>query len=430
MRRLAALLGLAAALTVAAPAHAGRWTDPQVLGPPDIAFGPEVDMNARGDAIVAWTTEERTWVALALRGRDFSTPVALTGAPGHGGSVRVSIDERRNAAVGWTYDDRTFVAEPELREDDCCVRLAAAVKPAGRSTFGRARTVSRANTQVIDAQVAAGPGGGGFLWTTSDIGFPEIVVAAFGGAGGLVRGSHTLGRAGDDYYEGVSLVMRRDGSASIVAGVSAGVIRERVRRRSGAFGRWRTIVRDDGLRFAARWADAAGREFMTGTYDHRGYRWSTRAPGGRFSRFRSFPRRGGGAIDVAPDGRVLSVSTVGGFNSRPSVYASARRPGRSFSTPRRVAGAVGDRHDFVNTTAALGNRGRGMAVWDVSPDELGPLKVFARPVRGGVPTGSTRQLQLNPGDPAYSPSAAASASGLTTVVWVEKGRIVAARYVP
>jgi hypothetical protein len=274
--------------------------------------------------------------------------------------------------------------------------------------------------------LAGGPGGGGFLWTTGDdpgFGSGDDLLTAFGTSGRRVGKGRVIGRAGlNDFYNGVSIVSRRDGSALLAAGLDRGRLIERTRSRGGRFGRPRVIARTRFFEFVRRWVDARGREFAHWNLSDIDY-WSTRAPGGTFRTFREFRRRTLGAIDTAPDGSILSVHSAGS-----SVYASARRPGGSFSSPRRIA--VHGRNDFTNTTSAVGNRGRGMAVWEVSRDELGPGRVFARRMRRGVPVGRARQLQLNPGDPANSPSAAASASGNTIVAWVELGRPVFARYIP
>ena len=421
MRRASVLAALV--LLAAAPAaDAGRWTAAQALDSPAPVFGPAIDVNARGDAVLAWTTNDGVQAAFARRGGGFSAPAPVTGVPHGGGLIKVDIDERGNAAVGWDYGDGSFIAEPELREDSCCTRLAGAVRPAGRASFGPARTLSRAGVDAPEWDVAAGPGGGGFLWAHGDSGLGHDLAAAFGTPGGTVGGRSTVLRAGE-YFEELSLLIRRGGSASLAVKHGDGLLLERVRSRGGRYGPRRTIARRGaGESFAGRWADARDREFAVWGFSDSV--WSTRSPGGAFRTFRRFPARTLGGLDVALDGGVTSVAESG---ERPSVFASFRAPGaRGFSTPRRLA--THGRFASVGPRAAAANRGRGMAVWGVTPEE-GASRVYARRLLRGAPVGAARRMQVGGGQ-ALSPVTAASASGRTYVVWVEDGRVATARYIP
>jgi hypothetical protein len=415
-------LALAAcALLVLAPvAHAGRWTDAQTIASPDAAFAPAIAVNSRGDAVLAWSGSRTVWVALARRGGGFGKPQALPGSPSS--DLEVDIDHHGNAIVGWTYNDGTVLEEPELREEGCCVRLAGAVKPASRSSFGPVRTMSRAGEQIASWDLAAGPNGGAYLWTLGDVDIGDDLTMAVGSTGGTVGKGRKVLDAGRRYFESVSLLFRRGGSASLAVSRDDGVVIERVRTPGGRFGPGRTLARGRGSNgLLARWLYGADREFATfGFFSPN--QWTRRAPGATLQTFRNFSGRTSGEVDVAPDGGVLTLAETG---DAPRVWASYLSPGGTrLSTPRRIA-----KHSqwaSVETVPVAANGGRGMAVWHASPEEGGG-HVFAQRLLRGVPAGPTRRMD---GGSAHSPAAGASASGRTYVVWVEGGRIVSSRYVP
>jgi hypothetical protein len=407
-------------LALAPTAHAGRWTESRTVESPDPPFGPTIAVNSRGDAVLAWSGPATVWVALAHRGGEFARPQALPASPGS--DLEVDIDDRGNAIVGWTYSDGTVPEEPELREEGCCIRLAGAVKPAGRSAFGPVRTMSPGGQDIALWDLAAGPDGGGFLWS---LGIPEIgddLHTAFGTSRGAVGKDRRIMQAGRGYFESASILIRRGGTASLAVSRDDGALFERVRTRGGRFGATRTIARlrgSDSLR--GRWLFGADREFAAiGYFDPE--RWSRRAPGGTFRTIRDVSSRGADGMDVAPDGSALALAETG---EAPSLWATGLGPsGTRFSTPKRIA--KHSRWASLDIVPVAANRGRGMAVWQASP-ETGAGRVYARRLLRGVPVGATRRMG---GSSAHSPTAGASASGRTYVVWAEGGRITYARYVP
>jgi hypothetical protein len=422
MRILGAALTASVLLAFASPAQAGRWTESRTVASPGPSFGPDLAVNSRGDAVLGWSTRDSVWVAFAKRGSGFGKPRQLTGVPKPGG-VRVDLDDRGNAAIGWMYDDETYVEEPELREDGCCDRLAGAVKPAGRSLFGPARTLSKAGIHLVNWDLAAAPDGGGFLWTEGDPYEGSDFKAAFGNARGTVGGSRKVLPAGD--FAGVSILRRRDGSTTLAVSRGDGLLFERVRTPAGRFGPRRTIARrrrDDSV--TRRWSYGRDQEFavfdsLTTTT------WSTRSRGGSFRTFRKLPGDVSAAGDVALDGSALSLTEVG---EPPSLVAAYLAPGAPRFVAARQRIARHSRYSLISPVAAAANRGRGMAVWEVAPEE-GPSRVFARRLHRGAPVGATRRLSID-GGPAHSPAAAATPSGRTYVAWVETGRIAVARYIP
>lgn len=420
MRIWGAAVAACVLLALAPAAQAGRWTDARTVDSPDPAFGPAIAVNARGDAVLAWSGSGTVWVALARRGGEFAQPQALPGTPGS--DLQVDIDDRGNAIVGWTYHDGTVPEEPELREEGCCVRLTGAVKPASRSSFGPPRTISRAGEQVALWDLAAGPNGGGFLWSLGIVEIGDDLTAAFGTSRGTVGKGRRILDAGRGYFEFASILFRRGGSASLAVSRDDGVVIERVRTPAGRFGPRRTLARKLGTNsLRGRWLFGADREFATfGFFTPSA--WSRRAPGQTFQTVRNLSSRSAGPIDVAPDGGALALAEIGGA---PSLWSSYLAPGATrLSTPRRLA--KHSRWASLAIVPVAANRGRGMAVWRVSP-ETGAGRVFARRLRRGVPVGAARRMG---GAGAHSPVAGASASGRTYVAWIEAGRVATARYIP
>jgi hypothetical protein len=274
----------------------------------------------------------------------------------------------------------------------------------------------------VNWDLAAAPGGGGFLWTEGDPYEGSDFKVAFGKAGGTVGGSRKVLPAGD--FAGVSILARRDGSTTLAVSRGDGLLLERVRTPAGRFGPRRTIARrrrDDSVR--GRWSYGRDQEFAI--FDSLTTRtWSTRARGGTFRTSRGLPRASD-ALDVAPDGSVLSLAEAG---EPPSLVAAFRAPGAAGFVAARRRVARHSRYSLISPVAAAANRGRGMAVWEVDPEE-GRSRVYARRLQRGAPVGAARRLSVD-GGPAFSPAAAATPSGRTYVAWVETGRIAVARYIP
>ena len=422
MRRIAPVLVVAALLTHVPPAGAARWSEPHAIETEVPSFGPAADLNARGDALIAWTGGDRVWASFAPRGRGFSKPVAIEGAPG-GSELKVALDDRGNATVGWLHFDRSVVGDPEERfpAEDCCQRFAGAVRPAGRRAFGKARILSRGGSDVGSFDLDAGHSGGGFLWSDS-----RGLTAAFGTARGEVEPSRQVGPRGVL----ASLLIRRDGTASLVAGFGDGALVERVRGREGTVGPARTIARAGSDAFLTdRWADRGGNEFAEWSSEEAAL-WSTRPRGGSYASPRrmrapkTYPPSYPQAIAMAPDGGVVTI-----WDDNTSVLSSFRKPGGVFGGLARVASVNGG---TAFPEVSLGDGGRGMAAWSVSYyPEPGTDSVFARRLRGGKPEGSLKRLRLSPGSaaPAHGASVATSASGDALVAWWESpGRIAYARF--
>lgn len=430
MKALAALVALLPLLALPASAAAGRWSKPSTFRDGGQPQSPSVDVNARGDAVVAWTEQRRVVVATARAGRGFRKPVVVSG-PFPGDFVIARIDDRGNVAVGWTYGDGTVVEdENEIRgAEACCERVAAALRPAGRSSFGPPRTLSSPGEDSTQFDVAAGPRGGGVIWTNGfDLG--DNLYASFGASDGSLGKPRRILESGREYFEEVSLLIRRNGTASLAVKRGDGAVFERTRSRGGRYGRARVIARPGSANTVLfREADASDRELAIWSgYFPTVTEWSVRSPGGYFGARRGLPERLLGSFALAPDGGAL---VVGGGGRRTSVYAATKTRRSGFSRGRRLAKHASDRS--LSVRAAIGNRGRGMAAWEVTADTSTASWVFARPLRAGAaPAGGTRRLALSTrGVPnERSPVIASSGSGRTLAVWIEGGRLALARYTP
>ena len=431
MTRLAAVVGVAAALVVAASAHAG-WTEPQEIAGASGANAPAVDMNSRGDAAVVWAAGDSVFVAESTRGEQFGAPVRLASGMLAPNRVQVDVDDAGNVAIGWIYNDGSFDCTPcDSLSEHCCDRLAGVAKPAGAAAFRRPRTLSRKKEQTAYFDVAAGRGGGGFIWATPDTFVPDEVSAAFSRPDGELRSTFPIARMGRDHYiNEVSLLIRPDGVASLAFEDDVPRLRERTRSAGGRLSSVRTIAHEEDLDFVARAADARGHEVGVWEHDFR-TGWAVRRRGGRYGRARIVPGAGSSAFALAPDGGALLA--WGGTRSL-SVVAAARPPLRAFGKPRRLATSATDEQQSL--AVAIGNGRRGMVAWAWSEAEATTGRVFARPWVGGGPTGTARELalpggggpQTNQFPSKESPAVAADARGDAIVVWDQDGRIGFARY--
>jgi hypothetical protein len=433
MRRLAVLVGVAATLAAAASAHAAGWTEPQEIVGAGGANAPAVDMNSRGDAAVVWATADSVFVAESRRGKAFGAPVQLASGIRSANRAQVDVDDAGNVAIGWIYDDGSFDCTPcDSISENCCDRLAGVVKPAGAAMFGRPRTLSRKKAQTAYFDVAAGKGGGGFIWATPDTFVPNELSAAFSRPDGELRSTSTIARL-SGYINQVSLLIRRDGTASLAFEDDRVRLRERTRSAGGRLSAARTIAAGGDLDFVTRAADARGNEVGVWEHDVR-TGWAVRRRGGRYGRPRTVPGAASTAFALAPDGGAL---LAWGDAKPQSVLAAARSPQRSFGKGRRLATSP-DKQQWQSLAVAIGNGRRGMAAWQWSGDEATTGQVVARPWAGAGPSGPVRELalpggggpQTNQFPSRESPAVAADAQGNAIVVWDQDGRIGFARFLP
>jgi hypothetical protein len=132
----------------------GRRIRTQTLQSPDrLDRGPFLAVNARGDAVVAWTArvrrDQRVFAALARRGGRFGSVAALSRSRPVGGPT-VAIGPRGDAVVAWPHQ-RTSVH--------------AAIAPAGRAFGGRQRVGPTRNGNAISVAVGV-EGAAAIAWTS------------------------------------------------------------------------------------------------------------------------------------------------------------------------------------------------------------------------------------------------------------------------
>lgn len=396
--------------------------------------GSALDVNSRGDAVVAWFKGTTVYASFARRGGAFGRPIRVgrrESAEWYG--LTVDLDERGNAVLAWIYDDGAFPADEDLRGDyGCCDRLVAAVKPARRGRFGAVRKLSAAGLDVADYEVAAGGGGGGVFWNES-----LRVKASFAGRSGALSKAHVVAEAPDrrelayDFRE-ASIAFLPSGAASMLYADEDDRIREVLRSPRGRYGSPRTVGNETRFfQFMRREVDARGNEVVAWTRDPTGsatVRAARRRRGGKLGAARNVSREGSEffALAVAPNGRSL-IAWLGDKISPYRIGAASAAPGAGFGPARRVATS---NEEIGPGLPAIGANGNGMVVWRT---ERARTEVFARPWRGAGPVGSVKRLELKVRGRRYgpyAPKARTDGSGRTWVVWDDYRRIGYARYRP
>jgi len=87
---------------------------------------PQVAVNARGDALIAWDAGTDIQAVLAPLGQPWGSPVVLSRARGLRGSTsypQVTLDARGNAQVAWVFDDTQFYGKSSVRRDVYATRF-------------------------------------------------------------------------------------------------------------------------------------------------------------------------------------------------------------------------------------------------------------------------------------------------------------------
>jgi hypothetical protein len=172
----ATLLAGAVASPAVATASSG-WSRPlRLAGHPQSGAQPtaRIVTNARGDVALAWADRAGIRVAVKRAGKRFQGPALIPG------SRSAQFDEERTFLVGisgagdvvvaWSFNDHTRRAgPPQTGEGDCCLRIRAAIKRAGRP-FGGVRTLSHAGSSAYAPDLAVSRGGAAMVvWTQDDL---------------------------------------------------------------------------------------------------------------------------------------------------------------------------------------------------------------------------------------------------------------------
>ncbi len=195
MRRGAAVFGVALALGLAAasPAAANLWTvAANVSEEGQSAYGPQVAVDAAGDAISVWArsngSNDVVQAAGKPDGKPWVNPTTLSETGQEASEPQVAVDAAGDATVVWRrFDGSNYVVQ-------------AAAKPAGEA-WGKPVTVSEAGQDAHTPEVAVDPTGEAIAVWTSANGSNEVVQAALKPAGEAWANPATLSGADQEASE-------------------------------------------------------------------------------------------------------------------------------------------------------------------------------------------------------------------------------------
>ena len=236
-------LPVAAALSVLALAgtagSAPSWRAPVRLSPSDRSLGPELALNAAGDATVVWDHEQGadcptspaslscihiTEAVSRARGSGAWTAPVEVGRPGIGAAPRVALDPNGAAALVWVHD---------IGQDRV---LQATIRPAGAASWPNANDLSGTPLQITNHAVALDAAGNAVaVWSQRDSATFYVVGDLRPAAGGVWRAPVALSGIGAQVSAGPALALVPSGEA-LVAWIDSGSVR--LARGNAATGVW------------------------------------------------------------------------------------------------------------------------------------------------------------------------------------------------
>lgn len=110
----------------------GRWRARSLLGRARNVLRPEVAMDARGDAIVAWSQEGHEWTRARPAGRRWLAARMVTNSQGSPASL--AVDARGDALLAWSA--RGGIAAATKRSMDAKWRMSMVASGPGEPTAG------------------------------------------------------------------------------------------------------------------------------------------------------------------------------------------------------------------------------------------------------------------------------------------------------
>jgi PKD domain len=238
-RRMGVPALLAALVLVQAAGTAPVWHAPVRLSPADRALGPELGVNAPGDAVVVWDHEQGAdcptqpaslscihIVEAASRARGAGTwqaPVEVA-RPGIGAAPKVALDSNGAAAVIWIHD---------IGEDRV---LQATIRPAGAPTWPNANDLSGSPLEIRNHDVGLDAGGNAVaVWAQRDVDRFYVVGDLRPAAGGVWFAPVALSSLSSNATSGPSLALVPSGEV-LVAWIDSGAVR--VARGEATTGVW------------------------------------------------------------------------------------------------------------------------------------------------------------------------------------------------
>jgi hypothetical protein len=416
MRKSACVFAFLFALACCASAQA-RWTTPRVLARGDFS-DLHVAGNGRDEVAIVWRDDlpDGSNVLLFARefegGRVFEPPAYLAGTE-DARDVRVAVDENRQVVIAWDWFDNTRPPQPGIPAGtECCLQVRAMTTdqvgetPVARLTSGAGGQL--AGLAVSRAGLAVAWRAGGALW--AKVG-PRVGKL---GAAQKISGQ-ALG----------TVAMRLHGAATSFAYTAPGPsLVERERAADGRLSAERPLLRAplvEHLDFSNSQLGFTGDGSVVGSFGSGNSRHGARLnalvapPAGRaridaiyrsprqfFDRPAFATSSSGAALVAASNGRLV---------------AAYRPPGGRFGRAR-----VLDPHPVLHgpgPVAAVGPDGRGIVAWygghgfEVSTSTADGR--FTRPV--GIAAPKTPEQM----------AAVVDHRGRAVIVWLEQGRLLAAR---
>ncbi len=194
-RRGAAVLGVALALglATASPAAASVWTAAaNVSEEGQSAYGPQVAVDAAGEATVVWTryngSNDVVQAAVKPAGEPWGQPATLSKAGQEASEPQVAVDAAGDATVVWRrFNGSNYIVQ-------------AAVRPAG-APWGNSATLSEAGQNASDPHIAVDTAGDAIAVWTRYNGSNGVVQAAVKPAGEPWGTTTTVSEAGQEASE-------------------------------------------------------------------------------------------------------------------------------------------------------------------------------------------------------------------------------------
>jgi hypothetical protein len=339
--------------------------------------GPDVVIDAQGNAIAAWVLADnfegansRIQWAFRPAGGTFGpaqTIFSPGGDPPFLDPVHLAVDPQGNAIAVWHRTDFAFV------------RIQASFRPAGGS-FGAPQTISEPGTGARNPRIAMDAQGNALaVWELSD-GSHSRVHAAFRPVGGTFGAPQTISAAGEDAFRGNVALDPQGNAISIWKGVGAcnpGPCTEHVlasfRPAGGAFGAPFEVSGPSqgcdcpepppGIGFDAQGNAVAAWVQDPGNANSRAQA-AFRPAGGGFGSAQELGQAGSGQ-----EGLSLAVDAQGGALAvwprlDQSLQGAFRPAGGTFGAAAQVSGAeVG----AAQATVAIDAQGNGIAGWTDPP---------------------------------------------------------------
>jgi hypothetical protein len=239
IRRRIVVIAVAALVLAQTAASAPTWQPAVRLSPSERALGPELALNAAGDAVVVWDHEEGAdcptqpaslscihIVEAISRPRGataWQAPIEVA-RPGIGATPKVAVDASGDAAIVWVHD---------IGQDRV---LQATIRPAGAATWPNANDLSGTPLQIRNHDIELDAGGNAVaVWAQRDADRFYVVGDLRPAAGGVWLAPVALSSPSSDATSGPSLSVVPSGE-TLVAWIDGGAVR--VAHGQAANGTW------------------------------------------------------------------------------------------------------------------------------------------------------------------------------------------------